>query len=510
MTAVTLDDVPEAAAREPHPTADAPPIGFASKVGFGLGALPAGILLTGLGAGALNYFLNQVVGISPTWTGTLILASLLIDAVLDPIIGQWSDNVRTRWGRRHPFMYVGAALMGVSFYLLWHAPKALSGQSLFAYMLIALVGVRIANSVHDIPSNSLVPELAPDYDKRTTLISFRWFFLMFGLVGASVLLNAVFLRTSGHNQLGLLNGQGYARFGACAALLIFLSALASAFSTHGRIKSLHLPPREGFAPSKFFRELSQALTHPALIVLMLCGVFGGVAYGFRTALDNYFYTHMWGLAPQQIAGVSSIGALGAIAAVIIAPILSKALGKKMTMIVLFSTSTIVSLIPMTLKLLGLMPPNTSPWIFPILVVDSMFVLCLSITGYVIISSMVADVAEDNAAKTGARSEGLLFAANGLVSKVTAGMGIFLSNGLLTVVHFPSHALQGTVPWDIMRHMALLFLPMYAGLVALSLVVLFFYRIDKATHERNLAAIRDAAAAANQVMAGAGKTGMTAP
>ncbi len=90
------------------------------------------------------------------------------------------------------------------------------------------------------------------------------------------------------------------------------------------------------------------------------------------------------------------------------------------------------------------------------------------------------------------------------------MGIFLSNGLLTVVHFPSHALQGTVPWDIMRHMALLFLPMYAGLVALSLVVLFFYRIDKATHERNLAAIRDAAAAANQVMAGAGKTGMTAP
>jgi glycoside/pentoside/hexuronide:cation symporter, GPH family len=502
MTAVTLDDVPPVQATDAAADTAAPPLGFRVKVGFGLGALPAGILLTGVGAQVFSYYLNQVVGISPAWTGTLILVSLIIDACLDPLIGQWSDNVRTRWGRRHPFMYIGAALMGISFFLLWHAPKGLPPQTLFVYMLTLLVAVRMSNSVHDIPSNALVPELAPDYDKRTTLISFRWFFLMFGLVGASVLLNAVFVGTS------LLNGQGYARFGTVAALLIFLSAATSAFSTQGRIKYLHLPPREGFAPAKFFRELSQALTHPALIVLMLCAVFGGIAYGFRTALDNYFYTHMWGLSPKQIAGVSSIGALGAVAAVIIAPILSKALGKKMTMIILFSTSTVVSLIPMSLKLLGLMPPNSSAWIFPILVIDYMFVLGLSITGYVIISSMVADVAEDNAAKTGNRSEGLLFAANGLVGKVTAGMGIFLSNALLTVVHFPAHARKGTVPWETMRHLAVLFLPMYAGLVALSLVVLLFYRIDKATHERNLQTIREAAAAANQAMTGEIEAGAT--
>jgi len=502
MTAVALDDAPPSAGAFDPATDTAPPLGFVTKVGYGLGALPAGILLTGIGAQVFSFYLNQVVGISPAWTGTLILVSLIIDACLDPLIGQWSDNVRTRWGRRHPFMYIGAVLMGISYFLLWHAPKGLPPQTLFVYMLTLLVAVRMSNSVHDIPSNALVPELAPDYDKRTTLISYRWFFLMFGLVGASVLLNAVFLGKS------LLNGQGYARFGTVAALLIFLAASTSAFSTQRRIKYLHLPPREGFAPAKFFRELSQALTHPALIVLMLCAVFGGIAYGFRTALDNYFYTHMWGLSPKQIAGVSSIGALGAVVAVIIAPILSKALGKKMTMIVLFTTSTIVSLIPMSLKLLGLMPPNSSPWIFPILVIDYMFVLGLSITGYVIISSMVADVAEDNAAKTGARSEGLLFAANGLVTKVTAGMGIFLSNMLLTVVQFPAHARQGTVPWPIMRHMALLFLPMYAGLVAISLIVLLFYRIDKATHERNLQTIREAAAAANQAMTGEIDAGAT--
>jgi Na+/melibiose symporter-like transporter len=154
---------------------------------------------------------------------------------------------------------------------------------------------------------------------------------------------------------------------------------------------------------------------------------------------------------------------------------------------------------MSLKLLGLMPPNASPWVFPILVLDAMFVLALSITGYVIISSMVADVVEDNAARTGARSEGLLFAANGLVSKVTGGIGIFLSTRLITYVHFPAHAVQGTVPWPIMHKLVVLFLPIYAGMVALSLIVLLFYRIDKATHERNLATMREAAAAANAAL-----------
>jgi len=486
----------------------APPLGFATKVSYGLGSVPAGILLTGLGAAAFNYYLNQVVGISPNLTGTLILVSLIVDAVLDPLIGQWSDNVRTRWGRRHPFMYVGAVLMGIGFYFLWHAPKNLSPQALFAYMLALLIATRIANSAHDIPSNALLPELAPDYDDRTTLASYRWFFLMFGLVGASLLLNFVFLRTSETNHLGLLNTPGYARFGAVAALLLFLTATASALGTQSRIKHLHIPPRTPFNFAEKAREFGQAVGHPALLLLMLCGVFGGVAYGFRTALDNYFYTHMWGLQPQQIGLVSLFGSLGAVLAVIVAPILSRALGKKMTMIVLFSVSTVVSLIPMSLKLLGLMPPNGSPWIFPILVIDYMFVLALSISGYVIISSMVADVAEDNAAKTGARSEGLLFAANGLVSKVTAGVGIFVANQLLTVVHFPAHAVQGTVPWATIRELAYLFLPIYAGTVALSLIVLSFYRIDKAAHQRNLETMREAAALAERGMTMEAEAGVT--
>jgi GPH family glycoside/pentoside/hexuronide:cation symporter len=146
-----------------------------------------------------------------------------------------------------------------------------------------------------------------------------------------------------------------------------------------------------------------------------------------------------------------------------------------------------------------MPPDGSPWVMIILGVDAVVVATLAISGFIIILSMVADVVEDNAVKTGRRAEGLLFATNGLLPKFTAGIGAFLAGALVSAVKFPTHAVQGTVPAALMRHLALLFLPGYAVLVALSIVVLIFYRIDRGAHERNLEQLREAAALAEAAL-----------
>jgi len=105
------------------------------------------------------------------------------------------------------------------------------------------------------------------------------------------------------------------------------------------------------------------------------------------------------------------------------------------------------------------------------------------------------VVEDNAVKTGERSEGLLFAANGLLPKFSAGIGAVMAGVLLSVVHFPAHALQGTVPPALMRELTLIFLPIYAIIVSISIFVLLFYRIDRGVHERNLERLSEAAALA---------------
>ena len=92
----------------------------------------------------------------------------------------------------------------------------------------------------------------------------------------------------------------------------------------------------------------------------------------------------------------------------------------------------------------MLPPNGSPVIPLILTVDLFVAGALGLIGFVIVGSMIADVVEDSAVKTGVRSEGLLFAANGLLPKFTTGLGGLVGNMMLEFVHFPAGAADGRI------------------------------------------------------------------
>ena len=99
--------------------------------------------------------------------------------------------------------------------------------------------------------------------------------------------------------------------------------------------------------------------------------------------------------------------------------------------------------------------------------------------------MMADVVEDAAVATGQRSEGLLFAANGLIAKCVTGVGTFLSGLILGWVSFPQHATPGHVDPTIIYHLGIVYVPIVATFSAISIAVLMFYDIDRSTHQRNL-------------------------
>jgi Na+/melibiose symporter-like transporter len=109
--------------------------------------------------------------------------------------------------------------------------------------------------------------------------------------------------------------------------------------------------------------------------------------------------------------------------------------------------------------------------------------------------MIADVVEESELKTGRRSEGLFFAANSFVQKAVTGVGLMLSGLILTLAHFPAKAQPGHVPQDVLRHLALTYVPAYAGLYAIALCFLAAYRIDRASHQATLRALAQTAAAA---------------
>ena len=481
------------AMRRPEASA-APPLAaprMGTKLAYGFGSVAAGVGTLGLSSSVLQPYLNRVIGLPAIWVGAAIMATLMVDAIVDPLIGQWSDNTRSRWGRRHPYMYAAAPLAPLVCLAFWHSPAQWSGFQIGAYLIGILVLLRLSISLFEVPCNALAPELAPDYHQRTGLLSYRFFFgILAGLI-ANVALYRFFLNGPG----GILSREGYAQFGVMAAIIMFVSILVSAGGTHREIKRLSRPAARPVTLRSTMQEIWGTLGNRSLVTVMASGLISGVGTGMTAALQQYFQIELWHITPAEISYLTIAALAGSFVAVGLASPISKRFGKKRSMIILFGLYLIAHVAPLSLKLLNLMPPDRSPWVMVILLVDTFMAIALVVTGLIIISSMVADVVEDAAVTTGVRSEGLLFAANGLLPKFTAGIGVFAAGVVLTLVGFPTHAGAGTVDASIMRQLAMIYLPISFTLTAGSIAVLVFYRIDEATHLSNLATLKQASGVA---------------
>lgn len=462
--------------------------------GYGLGAVAQGVAGQALSTSIISQFLFLVVGMPALLVGTAIVISQVIDAVVDPIVGLWSDRTRGRLGRRHPFMYASALPCAIAFYALWHPPTGLGGTALFAYMLALLVIVRFFTAMYEIPSTALAPELSTDYHRRTRLFAVRTYFgtIAGGLM--MILLNVVFLRHDASHPLGVLNRAGYSEWGAIAAGLIFVSILWSSWSTHRLIPTLAQPPLRPAAA--ILGEMLGMVRNPSFLALMASGLASSIAGGVTAALSPYLTLYFWGLSPQ-VAGLMlfAYGPAVYIGAVLARRVATR-FGKKRSLIWLSVASLIAALAPIALRLVGAMPANGSPWLIPILLAVNFLGVICGVMGSVIVASMVADLADDNAVRTGARTEGLLFAVGGLIPKISTGLGAFGGSGLIAMVGFPAKAQQGTVATPILDALGLAYLPVVTVLYAISIAFVVFYRIDHATHEANLAQLagnRDAVA-----------------
>ena len=171
-------------------------------------------------------FLTDVVRLEPRLASFVALVGILWDAVNDPIVGTLTDRVRTRWGRRRPFLLFFAIPYGAAFLLFWWAPP-IQNQVLLA--LVVCIAFILADSLQTlvyVPFISLLPEIAPEYDQRTELTGFRMFFNLLASLVTAVAAPAIVdsVLSSGGTQQ-----QGYfliaSLFGGMAALpflLIFI------------------------------------------------------------------------------------------------------------------------------------------------------------------------------------------------------------------------------------------------------------------------------------------------
>ena len=479
-------------------SAKPPRLTFSTNVLYGVGSVAFGVHQATL-TSVLLLFFNQVVGLPAAWVGAVMMVTLIFDAISDPLIGEWSDHAGSRWGRRHPFMYASALPAAIAFYFLFAPPLGWAKTSLLIYMGVMLVTVRVLLSLYEIPSSALGPELTYDYDERTSLMSSRFFFGTLGGAAISFLSLQVFLRKDATHPLGLLNPAGYRAVGIAAGIAIFLSIIISCVGTHRFIATVVHEPRVRTTWHDKLRELSVTVTNRSFLALTISGIVGAISMGLRQGLDFYISAYFFELTPAQMSYLAVATLFAAFAGVGIAPAISKRFGKKPAMIGVFFASTFASITPILMRLIGVLPPNGTRAVFVIVLAFVFISATLGLTGFIIVSSMMADVVEDAAVTTGQRSEGLLFAANGLIAKCVTGVGTFLSGLILAWIGFPEHAQQGHVDPAILHHLGVVFVPTVTLFSAIAIVVLLFYDIDRSTHLENVARLEGANASDSQAV-----------
>ena len=121
-------------------------------------------------------FLTDVVGLDPRLASFAAFIGVIWDAVNDPLVGAWSDKLRTRWGRRRPFLLLFAIPYGLAFLILWWAPPWKSQILLMIHMMLAYALSDTFQTLVVVPFHALTPEMTSDYDERTSLASYRMFF----------------------------------------------------------------------------------------------------------------------------------------------------------------------------------------------------------------------------------------------------------------------------------------------------------------------------------------------
>ena len=466
-----------------------PPLGALARNGYGFGAVVNGVKNAAFST-YLMLFYNQVVGVSAAVVGSAIALTLIVDALVDPAIGRWSDVTRSRWGRRHPFIYASAIPTAFFFTLAWFPPDGWADLQYGIWIFATAVLTRMSVSLNEIPSSAMATELTEDYAQRTKLFSLRYLWGYAGSYGYAAFCLAVIFVATPEYPRGQLNPAAYGPFALIGAALIIIGALVSGISTHRRIPYMRqYAGGEKAGLSNHFREMASAMKNRGFLAIFGFGVLKYTAIGLYSATTVYFGTYLWKLNGPTLAILTFDGLVAAVLAAPLAPVMSRKLGKRNAAMIFAFTGICLGISPLVLAYTGNFLLPGDPLLVPVLFVIGAVYGSMIAISLINTSSMLADVVEDSAVTTGRHTAGTFFAASAFMQQCSSALGIFMAGQILTWSAFPAKADPAKVTPEMIDSLLAHYIPSSFGLWVLGLLILFFYPIDRQKHEDNLARLK---------------------
>jgi glycoside/pentoside/hexuronide:cation symporter, GPH family len=458
------------------PARERVPLG--QKASWAAGSIADQVMTNGINNLALPIY-NISLGVSPVLIGYALALPRIFDAVTDPIMGNISDNTRTPWGRRRPYIFLGSFFCAITFALLWIPPLGFGATGLFLYFLLMSILYYTAYTVLAVPRTALGYEMCTDYNERTTLFAMNAIFASLAGFGIPWLYKLSFHPVFAGPEKNEIVGVRWVA--VLAGILILLTCLPGALFTRERAAAMRQPRISLPRAVRLTLSSGPFLNITGIVVLILLAV---MLVGPMNLYINIFYIcggdkeagAFWGGWAGMTQALSGLLATPLIAWV------SRHIGKRVTIFC-----------GLWLAVAGYL---ASWWLFnpayPWLQVFFMVMLQPGLmTVWVLSGSILADICDFDELENGLRREGMFGAAYTLITKIASASITILAGYMLVWAGYRDGA---TITPETVTNLRVLFIAVPVVLLGLALALTWRFPITEKV-ARGIRAELDARAAA---------------
>ncbi len=409
-------------------------IRFSQLAAYGAGGIIP-IALFNIAGILIGLMGNISLGLSAFWLGTILIIPRLWDALSDPVIGHLSDNTRTRWGRRRPYLLLGGVLVAGLFVAMWWIPKGDAVRAWFptetgfkafqlAWILLSLLLFFTACNIFEIPHGALGMEMTTDYHERTRLFSAKSF------VGNLFAMSTPWLFTLANTERfkgsgNEVDGMRYVSL-LVAGLLIPLS-----FWWFFTLREPGFVKASKHQKTPFWHDIKRTARNRNFAWLTLTVFTLAMGFNFVQLLGSYipiFYV----FGGDKVSGAWLLGINGTVWAITgllaVFPLnwISPKLGKRNTLAIAILLMCLAQLSKIVCYNPG------APWL---IVIPTVLLSAGMLFFFTLGSSMVGDICDEDELKTGYRAEGSFYSIFWWLIKMGTAFASFVAGALIVMTAF---------------------------------------------------------------------------
>lgn len=407
---------------------------------------------------------QMILGVNPTMLGFVLALPRLWDAFIDPLVGNWSDNARTRFGRRRPFIAVGAITMALAYGLIWMVSPDWSEKTKLGWLLGTSVIFYTCYAFFSVPYQSLTYEMSPDYDERTQVMGHTSFWYKTGelfyqwmipLAQLSIFVTPIF----GVKIVNWIVG------------IVVLGVVGLIPAIWGRERYFRRAAAQSHVA--FWPALTAALSNKSVGILMVLTALKLIANMFGSSMDYYLLVYyVYGGDMKEGSwwkGINSTAyAIVGIASIPLLAWMCRRYGKKNTVIAIYCLVILAGIGKWFIY---------TPGIGWLLLLDPILSGPILVAITMVLPSMMADACDEDELEHGQRREGVFGAVFIWIQKVGVAIAFLGAGYALDRVGFDvklgGHQSPETFFW-----MRALLAGATSLTAVLAMIVAFFYPITR--------------------------------